>query len=48
MLCGYAVLFLLAAHVFVVLYEEPTSARRFGDQYTAYKASVRRWIPRMR
>ena len=43
---GVAALFLLLAHVFVRLYEEPTLERRFGDDYRAYKASVRRWIPK--
>ena len=47
-LCGYAVLFLLAAHIFVMLYEEPTGARQFGEEYKAYRAKVRRWIPRIR
>ncbi|MGH3188877.1 MAG: methyltransferase family protein [Streptosporangiaceae bacterium] len=31
----------------VRFYEEPTLARRFGDDYTAYKAAVRAWIPRL-
>jgi len=45
-LLGYVGLFLLAAHAFVVLYEEPTLTRLFGEQYRAYQASVRRWLPR--
>jgi len=39
------VLFLLA-HLFVVLYEEPTLERRFGDAYRRYNATVNRWLPR--
>lgn len=34
------------AHLFVVLYEEPTLRHRFGQQYGAYLARVNRWIPR--
>jgi protein-S-isoprenylcysteine O-methyltransferase Ste14 len=42
----YVVLFLVATHVFVVSYEEPTLASLFGDDYQAYRAQVRRWLPR--
>ena len=35
-------------HVFVVGYEEPALRRTFGEQYEAYRANVRRWIPRAR
>jgi protein-S-isoprenylcysteine O-methyltransferase Ste14 len=45
-LLGYVALFLLAAHLFVVGYEEPKLARLFGEQYGAYRARVRRWLPR--
>ena len=38
----------LVFHVFVVLYEEPTLRRQFGQSYVAYRESVRRWIPRRR
>ena len=41
----YVVLFLGVTHVFVVLYEEPTLARLFGADYTAYRARVHRWVP---
>jgi protein-S-isoprenylcysteine O-methyltransferase Ste14 len=36
---------LILAHLFVVLYEEPTLRRRFGLPYVAYLAQVNRWIP---
>jgi len=39
----YAGLFLLATHLFVVLYEEPTLRRTFGPEYEAYCRRVRRW-----
>ena len=38
--------FLLAAHLFVVFYEEPSLERRFGSSYAEYKSRVRRWIPK--
>jgi protein-S-isoprenylcysteine O-methyltransferase Ste14 len=43
-----AAFFLVAAHLFVVLYEEPALTRRFGESYLSYKASVNRWLPRLR
>jgi len=47
-LAGYAGLFLLATHLFVVWYEEPTLAHLFGEEYQRYRAEVRRWLPRTR
>jgi protein-S-isoprenylcysteine O-methyltransferase Ste14 len=44
-LMGYSVVFLLAAHLFVVWYEEPTLRRTFGQEYEAYCRQVRRWWP---
>ena len=44
-LLAYAVLFLVASHVFVVRYEEPTLRRTFGPAYDAYCHRVRRWWP---
>jgi protein-S-isoprenylcysteine O-methyltransferase Ste14 len=41
---GLAFLFLLFTHLLVLLYEEPSLTRRFGDSYLHYKASVHRWI----
>jgi protein-S-isoprenylcysteine O-methyltransferase Ste14 len=43
----YMVCMLLAAHTFIVLYEEPTLRRQFGEQYDRYRASVPRWIPKL-
>ena len=42
---GLSFLFLLLAHLFVLLYEEPSLNRRFGDSYLHYKSSVHRWVP---
>jgi protein-S-isoprenylcysteine O-methyltransferase Ste14 len=44
-LLGYAGLFFLATHLFVVRYEEPTLRRTFGQEYEAYCRQVRRWWP---
>jgi len=44
----YACLFFLITHLFVVLYEEPTLRRTFGNEYEAYCDRVKRWIPRRR
>src|SRR5262245_6118876 len=41
----YTGVFFLLTHLFVVLYEEPTLRRTFGDEYEAYFRRVRRWTP---
>jgi protein-S-isoprenylcysteine O-methyltransferase Ste14 len=46
-LLGYAGLFFLATHVFVVGYEEPTLRRTFGQEYGGYCRQVGRWWPRV-
>src|SRR5579871_2885106 len=43
----YAAGMLLIAHTFVVLYEEPTLSRQFGESYEEYRRNVPRWIPRL-
>ncbi|MGH7571841.1 MAG: methyltransferase family protein [Gemmatimonadota bacterium] len=35
-----------AAHLFSVLYEEPSLRRRFDNSYEAYVRSTPRWLPR--
>jgi protein-S-isoprenylcysteine O-methyltransferase Ste14 len=35
------------AHIFVVLYEEPTLRRTFGQTYVDYCRKVHRWLPRL-
>jgi len=42
----YAACVATAFDLFVRLYEEPHLERVFGDEYTAYKAQVGRWLPR--
>ncbi len=44
-LLAYVAIFLLVAHLFVLLYEEPTLRRTFGPEYEAYCHRVRRWWP---
>jgi protein-S-isoprenylcysteine O-methyltransferase Ste14 len=43
----YAALVALGFHLFVLLYEEPTLARTFGESYRAYREAVARWVPRL-
>jgi len=45
-LLWYAILVWMAFFAFVVSVEEPSLQRRFGSQYEAYRAHVRRWWPR--
>jgi protein-S-isoprenylcysteine O-methyltransferase Ste14 len=47
-LLAWAALLWLAFASFVRLYEEPTLARRFGDEYEAYRRAVPAWLPRLR
>jgi protein-S-isoprenylcysteine O-methyltransferase Ste14 len=44
----YMVCMLLIAHLFVILYEEPTLHKQFGEEYDRYRATVPRWIPKFR
>ncbi len=47
-LLGWAAFFFLLNTAYFSLVEEPDLERRFGDVYVHYKASVPRWIPRVR
>lgn len=44
---GYGALVWLCFHLFVLVYEEPTLARQFGEEYEAFRAHVPRWLPRL-
>lgn len=44
----YLLIVALWQHLFVVLYEERTLARRFGIAYNDYCRAVPRWVPRIR
>jgi protein-S-isoprenylcysteine O-methyltransferase Ste14 len=43
----YAAAMLTVAHIFVVLYEEPTLRRQFGESYEEYLRTVPRWVPKL-
>jgi protein-S-isoprenylcysteine O-methyltransferase Ste14 len=47
-LLGYAGVFLVITHLFVVLYEEPTLRRTFEGDYESYCRRVGRWWPNAR
>jgi protein-S-isoprenylcysteine O-methyltransferase Ste14 len=47
-LLAYGGVFLLACHLFVLSYEEPTLRRTFGPEYEAYCQRVSRWWPAAR
>lgn len=47
LLAGWLAVFVTVNHVYFILSEEPGLARRFGESYNSYKASVPRWLPRM-
>src|SRR5580765_8078158 len=42
----FAAILFAAAHLLVILYEEPVLKARFGESYAAYLRSVPRWLPR--
>jgi protein-S-isoprenylcysteine O-methyltransferase Ste14 len=44
----WAVVVAVTVHLFVVLYEEPTLRRQFGEPYETYLATVPRWLARPR
>jgi protein-S-isoprenylcysteine O-methyltransferase Ste14 len=43
-LSGYTVILAIAFHLRVVLYEEPTLAKTFGEEWSHYAATVPRWL----
>ena len=44
----YLACFCVIVQFFVLFYEEPTLRRQFGEEYERYRASVPRWIPKVR
>lgn len=44
-LVAWAAIVLVAFHMFVVFYEEPTLKRSFGEGYEGYRRDVGRWVP---
>jgi protein-S-isoprenylcysteine O-methyltransferase Ste14 len=47
-LAAWLGVFALFNHMYFLIAEEPGLARRFGASYQEYKASVPRWVPRLR
>jgi protein-S-isoprenylcysteine O-methyltransferase Ste14 len=43
----YGLFLWFAFHLFVLVYEEPTLRRQFGDSYVEYCRRTRRWLPRL-
>jgi protein-S-isoprenylcysteine O-methyltransferase Ste14 len=46
LLIGYALLFWVIVHTFVIFVEEPSLREQFGSSYDDYLHRVPRWIPR--
>jgi protein-S-isoprenylcysteine O-methyltransferase Ste14 len=46
-LVAWTALFGLGCHLFVLYFEEPVLARKFGKEYDRYRANVPRWRPRI-
>jgi protein-S-isoprenylcysteine O-methyltransferase Ste14 len=46
LLALYTLVVFLVTHTFVILYEEPTLQRLFGESYKWYRREVGRWLPR--
>lgn len=46
-LAVYTALAALGFHLFARLYEEPSLARRYPQDYPRYKSNVPRWLPRL-
>ena len=47
-LLEYGVIVWFIMHGFVCVYEEPTLARKYGEEYGRFRRNVPRWIPRVR
>jgi protein-S-isoprenylcysteine O-methyltransferase Ste14 len=44
---GYAALLVIAYHLLVRYYEEPTLGLLFGEAYDRYREAVPRWLPNL-
>jgi protein-S-isoprenylcysteine O-methyltransferase Ste14 len=47
LMATYTATVAIAFHLRIIFYEEPTLARKFGDEWTRYRKSVNRWWPRL-
>ena len=45
---AYGAIVWLTFHLFVLIYEEPTLRKTYGEQCLAFTRAVPRWIPRLR
>ena len=45
---AYGAIVWVGFFLFVLVYEEPELDRQFADEYTRYRANVRRWVPRIK
>lgn len=45
LMAAYTATIAIAFHLRVVFYEEPTLARKFGDEWTRFRNGVNRWWP---
>ena len=43
---GYTIVLAFVFHLRVLFYEEPTLARMFGEDWTRYRTTVNRWLPK--
>jgi len=43
----YLIVLVLVWHAFVVVWEEPSLERTFGEEYRSYRAAIPRWLPRL-
>jgi len=48
LLLVYALLAAIAFHLFIAIYEEPQHLKRFGEEYSVYRAKANRWIPKLK
>lgn len=48
LMAEWAAALLVAASLFVLLVEEPSLKKKFGEEYEAYCRNVPRWFPRLR
>jgi protein-S-isoprenylcysteine O-methyltransferase Ste14 len=45
---AYGAIVWVGFFLFVLVYEEPALDGQFADEYTRYRANVRRWVPRIK
>lgn len=46
-LAAYTGILAIGFHLRVLFYEEPTLAQKFGYEWTEYRATVNRWLPKL-